>query len=155
MVTTDPYRVIYWDASAILSFLFQDRHSDSARTLAQIRGFHLVSTLAYIETCAVIARIGREGILADVLIQAAFEELQGGPWRHLTFSPDLGVARSLSTKWPLRGADLWHLATAKSLQDQLPELVLLTFDTRLGEAAKGEGLFNEDKQEGYNTNPLS
>ena len=144
MVTTDPHRVIYWDASAILSVLFQDSHSDPARSLAQLRGFHLVSTLAYIETCTVIARIGREGILADVLIQAAFEEIQDEPWRHLTFSPDLGVARSLSVKWPLRGADLWHLARAKSLQDQLPELVLLTFDTRLGEAAEGEGLFNED-----------
>jgi len=140
MVTTDPYRVIYWDASAVLSVLFQDSHSDSARALAQRRGFHLVSTLAYTETCAVIARIAREGILADILIQAAFEGLQDGPWRHLTFSPDLRVARSLSSKWPLRGADLWHLATAKSLQDLLPELALLTFDTRLREAAKGEGL---------------
>jgi predicted nucleic acid-binding protein len=148
MVTTDPHHAIYWDASAILSVLFQDNHSDSARSLAQKQGFHLISTLAYIETCAVIARIGREGILADVLIQAAFEQLRNGPWRHLTFSPDLGIARSLSTKWPIRGADLWHLATAKSLQDQLPELILLTFDIRLKEAAEGEGLFHEEKQEG-------
>ncbi|MGH2424940.1 MAG: hypothetical protein ACRDF1_01465 [bacterium] len=42
-------------------------------------------------------------------------------------------------KWSLRGADLWHLCTAKSLQSELPELRILTFDARLATAARGEG----------------
>jgi hypothetical protein len=46
----------------------------------------------------------------------------------------------LATKWPLRGADLWHLAAAKSLQTELPELAFLSFDLKLAAAAKGEGL---------------
>jgi len=112
--------------------------------MAQKEGFHLVSTLAYAETCAVIARLQRERVLAEVLIQAAFDDLRDGPWRHLTFLPDWEMVRSLSIKWPLRGADLWHLATAKGLQNQLPELYLLTFDTRLKEAAEGEELFGEE-----------
>ncbi len=148
MVGTDSYQVIYWDASAIISVLFRDSHSDSARTMAQKEGFHLVSTLAYAETCAVIARLQRERVLAEVLIQAAFDVLRDGPWRHLTFLPDWEMVRSLSIKWPLRGADLWHLATAKSLQNQLPELYLLTFDTRLKEAAEGEELFGEEMKAG-------
>ena len=104
------------------------------------KGFHLISTLAYAETCAVIARLQRERVLAEVLIQAAFDVLRDGPWRHLTFLPDREMVRSLSIKWPLRGADLWHLATAKGLQNQLPELYFLTFDTRLKEAAEGEAV---------------
>jgi hypothetical protein len=40
----------------------------------------------------------------------------------------------------LRGADLWHLALAKTLQADLPELGLVTFDEALAEAAVGEGL---------------
>jgi hypothetical protein len=41
---------------------------------------------------------------------------------------------------PLRGAGLWHLATAETLPSDLPELTLLTFDARLAAAAEGEGL---------------
>jgi len=48
--------------------------------------------------------------------------------------------RSLSSKWPLRGADLWHLAMAKSLQAELPELTFMSYDARLVAAARGEGL---------------
>jgi hypothetical protein len=50
--------------TAILSVLFTDSHSESARTLAQKEGLHLVSTLAYAEICAVIARFQRERVLA-------------------------------------------------------------------------------------------
>lgn len=46
----------------------------------------------------------------------------------------------LSGKWSLPGADPWHLAPAKILEKELPELVLLTFDVQLREAGRGEGL---------------
>ncbi len=131
---------IYWDASAVLSVLFKDSFTDDAQMWAQKKGFHFMSTLTYAETCAVIARMQRERILADILIKASFEALEEGPWRRLTISPEWIVMRSLSAKWPLRGADLWHLSAAKSLQKELPELLLLTFDNRLQKAAQGEGL---------------
>lgn len=66
--------------------------------------------------------------------------LQQGPWRHLNAWPNWATLRSLSAKWPIRGADLWHLATAKGLQAQIPELGLLTFNMRLQRAGEGEGL---------------
>lgn len=144
MVDGETYPVIYWDASAILSVLFTDTHSDSARASAHQAGIHLVSTLAYTETCAVIARLQRERVLADVLIQAAFEVLEEGPWRRLTAWPEWNAIRSLALKWPVRGADLWHLALTKILQAQLPEIRLLTFDARLRAAAKGERLVGEN-----------
>ncbi|MFO7740091.1 MAG: hypothetical protein R6V46_16550 [Desulfatiglandaceae bacterium] len=74
------------------------------------------------------------------MTQAVFEVLDSGPWRRIFSSPDLEVVRELSAKWPLRGADLWHLATAKSLRQDFPELLLLSFDARLNQAAKGESL---------------
>jgi predicted nucleic acid-binding protein len=134
---------IYWDASAVLSVLFKDSFTDDAQMWAQKKGFHFMSTLTYAETCAVIARMQRERILADILIKASFEALEEGPWRRLTILPEWVVARSLSAKWPLRGADLWHLSAAKSLQKELPELLLLTFDNRLQKAAQGEGLVRQ------------
>ena len=132
--------VIYWDASAILSVLFADNHSQQAQFWARKEGVHLVSTLAYAESCAVIGRIQREGVLAEVLIAAALEALERGPWRHLNMQPEWERMQPLAEKWRLRGADLWHLATAKRLHKQLPEMCLLTFDARLMEATKGENM---------------
>jgi len=137
----DDVHVIYWDASAILSALFKDRHSNEAQNWAnQKNNIHLMSTLAYAETCAVVSRMQRDGILADIVIKAALEILEGGHWRHTNTWPEWKIIQPLSLKWPLRGADLWHLATAKTLQNELPELLLLTFDSRLNAAALGEGM---------------
>jgi len=101
---------------------------------------HLISTLAWAEVHAVIARVERERALTRVLVKAAREALEEGPWRRLNVSPEWRLMETLSSKWSLRGADLWHLCTAKSLQSELPELRILTFDARLAAAARGEGL---------------
>jgi len=143
-VAGEAYPVVYWDASAILSVLFADTHSESARAVAHQAGLHLVSTLAYSETSAVIARLQKERVLTEVLIRAAFEVLEEGPWRRLTAWPDWNTIRSLAVRWPLRGAELWHLALTKRLQDQLPEIRLLTFGARLRAAAEGEKLSRDD-----------
>ena len=131
---------VYWDSSSILSVLFKDTHSIEALNWFGKNGAHLISTLGYTEVCAVISRIKREKLLADILIDVAFKALKTGPWRYLNIWPEWEKLRALSQKWSLRGTHLWHLATAKALQNQIPELTLLTFDSRLGIAAKGEGL---------------
>jgi len=131
---------VYWDSSSILSVLFKDTHSKEALTWFRKNGVHLISTLGYSEVCAVISRIKREKLLADILIDVAFKALKTGPWRYLNIWPEWEKLRALSHKWSLRGTHLWHLATAITLQNQIPELTLLTFDSRLGIAAKGEGL---------------
>jgi predicted nucleic acid-binding protein len=132
--------VLYWDASALLSALFSDRHSKIAKKWADTEGVHFVSSLSYAEVCAVIARLRRERILTKTLITAAYEILDNGPWRRIFTRPDWVLMRTLSEKWSLRGADLWHLCLAKSLMDEFPELKLLSFDKRLNFAAKGEAL---------------
>lgn len=132
--------VLYWDSSAVLSALFRDRHSEQAGRWAGRSGVHLLSTLAWAEVHAVIAHIEREHSLTGVLVKAARAVLDEGPWRRLNASPEWSLVRTLSSRWTLRGADLWHLCTAKSLQGEFPELRILTFDTRLATAARGEGL---------------
>lgn len=77
---------IYWDSSAILSTIFKDRHSAEAKRWVRKESIHLMSTLTYTETCAVIARIQRDRLLADVLIHAALEVLEKGsmaPFKYL------------------------------------------------------------------------
>ena len=132
--------LIYWDSSAILSALFSDTHSDTAKKWADQTGLHFISTLVYAEVSAVIARMKREHVLAEILVKAAFEVLDHGPWRRIYTWPEWDIVSALSSKWPLRGADLWHLATATTLRKELPELIFLTFDQRLKNAAEGEAL---------------
>lgn len=134
---------IYWDASAILSVLFKDSHSESAIAWAERTEFNFISTLAYAEVCAVIARMKKERILSGPLVAASFETLEQGPWRYLTVVPEWEIIKDLSEKWSLRGGDLWHLATVKSLHKELTELILLTFDVRLQKAAQEEGFILE------------
>ena len=134
------YSVVYWDSSGILSALFEDAHSKKVLAWLKKKGIHLISSLGYAEVCAVIARLRREKKLSNVFLDAALETLTAGPLRHLNIQPDRKWIVSFSAKWPLRGADLWHLAAAKTLEEQIPELILLTMDDRMRTAAAGEGL---------------
>ena len=134
-----PRTVVYWDTSAIVSALFRDRYSDVASAAARTPGTHLVSSLGLAEVQAVIARIEQERALSPVLITAARDAIERGPWVGVSVDPDRLQIAALARAWPLRGADLWHLAAAKALQADLHELRLLSFDARLAEAARGEG----------------
>ena len=131
---------IYWDASAVLSALVKDSHSETALKSARKEGLHLLSTLAYAEVLSVLDRMERERILTGVLVQSALQGLEEGPWRFLNACPSLEQMNALRGKYPLRGADFWHLALAITLKRDIPELVVLTFDQKLREGAEKEGL---------------
>ena len=138
-------RATYWDTSAILSALFSDAHSAQASAYARSDGFHFVTSLGWAEAHAVMSRIEREGALSRTLVDSARATLEAGPWRRINIGPSWSALTSLARKWPLRGADLWHLATAKELQTDIAELAFLSFDQRLTTAATGEGLTHESR----------
>jgi len=135
-------QVLYWDSSAVLSALFADSNSLAAQRWSGAKGVHFVSTFTIAEVSAVIHRMKRERLLSETLSQSAFEVLDTDPWRRISTWPKWEIIRSLSAKYPLRGADLWHLATAKSMNVEFPELYLLSFDKRLKKAAESESLCN-------------
>lgn len=78
--------------------------------------------------------------MADTLIETASDTLETGPWRNLKMGPSNAILKKIASKWPLRGADLWHLAAAKTLKPELPELLILTFEQKLYSAASGEAI---------------
>ena len=133
-------RVVYWDTSTLLSALFNEERSDEARRLASSTGLHLLSSLAWAELHAALARAIREQHFPAVLVDATETAVGSGPWRHVRAVPAPNLSRAIARRWPLRGADLWHLALAKTLQTELPEIAFATFDKKLAEAAAGEGL---------------
>ncbi len=100
----------------------------------------MLSSLAYAEVIAVISRMQRERVMADLLVEAALKTFKDGPWRSLNLGPTPGCMLEFSRRWRLRGADLWHLACARTVRDHLPEVKVLTFDARLKAASQGEGM---------------
>lgn len=132
--------VIYWDSTALLSYLFKDNRSNQVIEKSRQKGVHLLTTLAIAEVYTEISRIRRENLLSDILIDSLFELLESGPWSRLNIVPDSMAMKDLACKWPLKGSGLWHLATAITLQREFPELMILTFDRELALASKGENL---------------
>ncbi len=132
--------VIYWDSTALLSFLFKDGYSEQVVEKANQKGVHLLTTLTIAEVCTVISRIHREQLLSEMITDSLFKIMETGPWSKLNIVPDSRSLRELARKWPLKGSGLWHLATAKTLQREFPELMILTLDGELARASKGENL---------------
>lgn len=132
--------IIYWDSSALLSYLFRDSHSEQVAAKARQKGIHLLTALAVAEAYTKISHLQREGLLPEQTIAYLYEMLEDGPWSRLNIVPDSSSLRELSVKWPLKSSGLWHLAAAKTLHREFPELMLLTIDRDLARASKGESI---------------
>jgi predicted nucleic acid-binding protein len=130
----------YWDTSAILSLLVEDAHTKAARAIARRPGVHLVSSLAYAETAAVLDRLARQGILSSEVAGSLLAALDHGPWRHSPAVPARKVIREVRGRHALRGADLWHLALVLTLSREHHPFALACFDRQLVEAAAAEGI---------------
>jgi predicted nucleic acid-binding protein len=130
--------VIYWDASAILSVLVEDGHSQKAQKYINKRGVHFLSTLAAAETYAVLSRMKFDGILTTILYKSALEVFENSPLRKIYIQPEWKIIQKLSSLYVLKGADLWHLATVETIKMDLPETKIITFDKKLSSASKKE-----------------
>ena len=133
-------RVVYWDASALLSAFVEDVHSCDARAQIHQPGHNFVSTLAHAEVLAVLGRMERLLPSGTASLQRARTAYLEGPWRWVTVPPAADLVERFARVHPLRGADLWHLAVAATLRGTFPEMRLLTYDAALAAAAVAQGL---------------
>ena len=128
--------VIYWDASAILSLVLRNVHTEKARSWYRKNALHLISTLGVAEVCAVLSDGERRGILTREQAAEARGIVFAEPFQRLLHNPHWDDIRNLAELHNLRGADLWHLALARSLKMKyFPEICVLTYDARLKAAA--------------------
>jgi uncharacterized protein len=122
--------VVYLDASALVKLLVSEPGSDALRAfLADVRS-RVTSRIAAVEVSRAVARRpGLERVAVDALLgSVSFREL------------DSGVARIAASVRPvaLRSLDAIHLASALTLLPALDAFV--TYDDRLGDAARAQGL---------------
>ena len=133
--------LIYLDASVLLSLLIADAHTASASAwYSELRATVVVSDFANLEVSAVASRHLRIGTLTLGQVDGAlvdFDALRAGCERLPHSATDFQLAerlvRDFSTK--LSAPDALHLASAKNAG-----AALATFDARLAEAARGQGV---------------
>lgn len=142
--------VLYWDGSALLSVLYRDAKTAALRKRALEPGVHLMSTLALAEVQAAAARRGyppgrrpkspRAGAsyaTRAASAAAAAWALGRGPWRLTHASPS---AARLPIGGGLDAIGAWHLAVARALHGQLPELRIQSASERMRRVAAEYGL---------------
>jgi len=129
-------KIYYWDSSAVLSLLINDKHSAEATKYYNKTHINIISSLVIAEVLAVLARIEREKKELKILLDACRHSFQEGRWRVITLSPTFDDLQLYSQKYPLRGADLWHLTLVLNIKQELPTITIITFDQKLENAAK-------------------
>ena len=131
----------YLDSSAMVKLYADEDHHDAVRSLS---GGLITSSLARVEVVAAFygkARSGEVPIeVAQVLATVFLTDWNEG--RFLPVSSDTPIeleAARLVARYPLRGFDAVHLATANAARRALPECsTFACFDKKLNAAAAGE-----------------
>jgi len=136
--------ILYLDTSALVKRYFLEPYSDDVifrwKSATQI----VTSFIAYAETMASMHRKKRETGLADKLIRKIADAFQRD-WEsfiRVEVNDALnGYIDRMVERYPLRGFDAIHLASAMVIHERFPEDFLFAcFDDSLGRAAKSEGL---------------
>jgi len=133
----------FWDTSAIVPLLIEERSSQVLRTLLMDDSFMVVWWATHTECAAALARLDREGLLDTQSLSAAHKRLSQLVANSEEVDPHDEVretaARFLRVH-PLRAADALQLAAAFVAAERRPtSLQLVTLDERLATAARKEG----------------
>jgi predicted nucleic acid-binding protein len=135
--------VRFWDSSAIVPLLVQERLSNDMRVAYEDDPEVLVSWSTPVECVSALARLEREGSLASDSMPAALERLDAiaAAWREvLPIADARRIAIRLLRVHALRAADALQLAAAIIASELHPAtLPLVTLDDRLAAAAEREG----------------
>ena len=136
--------ILYLDTSALVKRYFREPYSDDVLSRWKSATQIVTSSVAYAETIASMYRKKRESDLADTLIRKITETFHQD-WEsfiRVEVNDKLnGYIDRVVEKYPLRGFDTIHLASAIVIHERLPEdFVFACFDDMLARAAQSEGL---------------
>lgn len=135
--------ILYCDTSALVKRYVEEEGTAEVDALWDKAIEVATSTVAYAEGKAAFRRKTREGVLSRrgyTRAVAVFNE------EHLSFvlvqiGPQLNmIVQRLVEKYPLRGFDAIHLASALIVKEGWVDVVFACFDKGLNRAAKREGL---------------
>ena len=124
----------YLDASALVKLVADEAESQALREHLGSFSARLTSRIATVEVPRALSRKGPESsALAGELVVAAFEGVSV-----IELDTEISKRAALLLPATLRSLDAIHLASALSLREELT--VVVTYDARFAEAARGAGL---------------
>ncbi len=133
----------FWDTSALVPLFVEQGDSQVVRPLAEERPLPALWWGSVVECWSAFARLRREGAIdrdEEADARHRLEEFKG-LCHEILPSEDLRVqAGHLIHRHPLRAADALQLAAAMVSSGSPPVGEFVTFDARLREAARLEGL---------------
>lgn len=136
--------ILYLDTSALMKRYFQEPYSGDVADLWKRASEIVISSVGYAETLAAFFRKKREAALDDARVAQILEAFKAD-WNsfiRVAVCDDLnGIVDNLASRYPLRGFDAIHLASALTVKKRLNQAFLFCcFDDRLSDAARKEGL---------------
>jgi predicted nucleic acid-binding protein len=135
--------ILYLDTSALVKRYFREPYSDDVISRWKSAEQIVTSSVAYAETMASMYRKKREDGLSDKLIRKTAGIFQRDWESFIRVEVNDALNRYIDSavdRYPLRGFDAVHLASAMVLYERLPEDFLFAcFDEVLARAAGSEG----------------
>lgn len=133
----------YWDSSALIPLLVEQKASERLRRVAAADPAVITWWATPVECASALARLERDGLLSATALAASVSRLRNAlpMWTELAPSPEVREqAIRLVRVHPVRAADALQLAAAVVASDFQPSsLEFVTLDARLAEAAEKEG----------------
>ncbi len=132
----------YWDTSALLPLLIDEKETRSVKSLYQEDAAQTVWCLTDVEIGAALSRRLREGLPQDRAERLRQDwKTLARQWRPIASLESVGArALRLVQTHPLRAADALQLAAALVACGERPEaLPFVCLDDRLRDAARREG----------------
>lgn len=133
----------FWDASAIVPLLIEERSSQALRALLTDDPLMVVWWATPTECASALARLDREGLLDTQSLRAAHKRLSQliASWQEVDPHDEVReTAARFVRVHPLRAADALQLAAAFVAAARRPSsLEMVVLDERLAAAAQKEG----------------
>ena len=133
----------FWDSSAILPLIVEERTSDYATRYYEANAELVVWWGASVECASALARLERDGALETRDLTQALQQLQAlqSAWNEVQPLDTVRAAAQRRLRLhPLRAADALHLGAALVAADHRPQAwEFVCLDARLAAAAEREG----------------
>ena len=133
----------YWDSSALVSLVVEEKNSADRRALLEEDPYIVTWWASRVECASALNRLHREDAVSLPVLRHLLERLEilSSSWAEVNPSSELRLrALRLLRVHPLRAADSLQLAAALTLTSPaMSTLPFVSSDTRLTEAAEKEG----------------
>jgi predicted nucleic acid-binding protein len=136
--------ILYLDTSALVKRYVEEDGSERVDSLWEEAAEVVTSTVAFAEGMSAFCRKWREGVISETDCFQTIAEFKSEYLRFalVPITPESNrIVEGLLLKYPLRGFDAIHLASALLIRREADfDVTFACFDAALSGAAKGEGL---------------